>query len=298
MNKQQFISELESELIKNKAQGVEDILSDYEEHFIGAVQAGKTEEEIIKALGNPSEIAKNYAACTSVEDNIEAKEEKIVFASNTNIKDTNANAVEEMSRQINIQLDNIEKRSVEIKKNTPKVSGGLKSIIVLLSLIISCFMVIVGNALFSLKLKNPSRDLFYSVDYSRDGDVIIRIENNSSYDYENVTISVDYSSGKDGNTRNAMEFNKSLTNRSGGYVEIPIGGSFEGVEKVEIVIDHLPIYTREYEIYTEMEAYRRNNDLTAKYVAFTFIGIVCAGILAALIVEYNKQKREKTKGNA
>ncbi len=39
---------------------VEDILSDYEEHFDIGISKGKSEEEISKELGDPKEVANNY----------------------------------------------------------------------------------------------------------------------------------------------------------------------------------------------------------------------------------------------
>ncbi|WII72511.1 DUF1700 domain-containing protein [Bdellovibrio sp. 22V] len=60
MNKQEFLKNLKAELEKNKVQNVDDILSDYEEHFNHGLNKRKTEEEISESLGFPSVIAKAY----------------------------------------------------------------------------------------------------------------------------------------------------------------------------------------------------------------------------------------------
>ena len=57
MNKQQYLSKLETMLPENES---EDIINDFEEHFRTGLENGKTEDEIIQALGNPVEIAKEY----------------------------------------------------------------------------------------------------------------------------------------------------------------------------------------------------------------------------------------------
>jgi len=60
MNKYEFMYRLNSEL---SALGIEDkgdIMGDYEEHFRMGLEAGKTDDEIVKELGNPVELAKSY----------------------------------------------------------------------------------------------------------------------------------------------------------------------------------------------------------------------------------------------
>lgn len=60
MNKQEFLKTLKEELERNKVQNVQDILSDYEEHFNHGLSKRKTEEEISEGLGFPATIAKAY----------------------------------------------------------------------------------------------------------------------------------------------------------------------------------------------------------------------------------------------
>ncbi|KYG68625.1 hypothetical protein AZI87_05155 [Bdellovibrio bacteriovorus] len=60
MTKQEFLKNLKEELEKNKVQNVQDILTDYEEHFVHGLSKGKTEVEICEGLGFPSVIAKAY----------------------------------------------------------------------------------------------------------------------------------------------------------------------------------------------------------------------------------------------
>lgn len=60
MNRIEFISNLRFNLQGTNSSEVEDILSDYEEHFDIGLSKGKTEEEISKELGDPKDIAKSY----------------------------------------------------------------------------------------------------------------------------------------------------------------------------------------------------------------------------------------------
>ncbi|MCT4604741.1 MAG: DUF1700 domain-containing protein [Marinisporobacter sp.] len=62
MNKSDYLKKLEELLKKLSKEEREEILMDYEEHFTFALEEGKTEDEIIKDLGNPDEIAKQYIA--------------------------------------------------------------------------------------------------------------------------------------------------------------------------------------------------------------------------------------------
>ena len=60
MNRVEYLSKLKS-LLHNLPQGeLDDILSDYHEHFEIGLSKGKTEAEISKELGDPLEIARNY----------------------------------------------------------------------------------------------------------------------------------------------------------------------------------------------------------------------------------------------
>lgn len=60
--KDNYINEMKSFLSNLPSEEREDILYDYEEHFQMGLEEGKTEEEIIDALGNPKTIAKQYNA--------------------------------------------------------------------------------------------------------------------------------------------------------------------------------------------------------------------------------------------
>mgnify|MGYP004693035253 FL=1 len=60
MKKNQYFKELKKQLKLYTVKESEDILKDYEEHFIEALNDGKTEEEICESLGNPENIAKQY----------------------------------------------------------------------------------------------------------------------------------------------------------------------------------------------------------------------------------------------
>jgi len=62
MNRTKFINDLKKELKNNNVSEIEEILEDYEQHFNFKIEEGKTEEEIIRKLSKPSEIAKEYAS--------------------------------------------------------------------------------------------------------------------------------------------------------------------------------------------------------------------------------------------
>jgi len=85
MNKQDFIKILSSNLKNISLYEKNDIISDYDEHFEVAIKNGKTEEEIIKTLGDPIQIANGYLF-NKLLVNAEEKKSlnnllKIVFAS-------------------------------------------------------------------------------------------------------------------------------------------------------------------------------------------------------------------------
>ena len=58
MNKSEFLEQLSSSLRNMPNSEKEDIISEYETHFISGKQDGISEEEISKKLGNPKTIAK------------------------------------------------------------------------------------------------------------------------------------------------------------------------------------------------------------------------------------------------
>ncbi|MEI4801787.1 DUF1700 domain-containing protein [Bacillus sp. FJAT-51639] len=67
MTKEKFLQELSEHLRKLPEEERNDILYDYEEHFQFGMEEGKTEEEIIKALGFPKAIAKETLASHRIE---------------------------------------------------------------------------------------------------------------------------------------------------------------------------------------------------------------------------------------
>ena len=67
MTKYNFLNELERRLVKLPEEDKKEVMRDYEEHFEFALEAGKSDEEIIAALGSPEKIAKEVAADYHVE---------------------------------------------------------------------------------------------------------------------------------------------------------------------------------------------------------------------------------------
>lgn len=67
MNKYQFLKVLESSLKGLSANERQDIVQDFEEHFLIGLEEGKTEEEIAASLGSPQQIAREMAATHHVE---------------------------------------------------------------------------------------------------------------------------------------------------------------------------------------------------------------------------------------
>ncbi|OZU89591.1 hypothetical protein CIL03_00115 [Virgibacillus indicus] len=62
MNREQFLKKLNASLKKLPHEEQEDILEDFQEHFDIGKSEGKTEEEISKSLGSPSQIGKELLA--------------------------------------------------------------------------------------------------------------------------------------------------------------------------------------------------------------------------------------------
>lgn len=60
MNKKDYLTKLKIALQGLPIEEVEDILSDYEEHFQIGISKGKSEEEIAHELGDPREVAAGY----------------------------------------------------------------------------------------------------------------------------------------------------------------------------------------------------------------------------------------------
>ena len=61
MMKQEYLNELKAELGKNAVADAEEILSEYEQHFLFKLADGFTEQEIAAKLGAPAQIAAQYA---------------------------------------------------------------------------------------------------------------------------------------------------------------------------------------------------------------------------------------------
>ena len=67
MNKQEYLNALESLLGSLPPDERQDIIYDYEDHFRNELASGKTEEEIIAALGSPRRIASLYVLYTDMD---------------------------------------------------------------------------------------------------------------------------------------------------------------------------------------------------------------------------------------
>jgi uncharacterized membrane protein len=66
MKKVEFMKTMEQYLSKLEEKDREEVLYDYEEHFQNGLADGKTEADIIRALGDPQMIAKQYIASESI----------------------------------------------------------------------------------------------------------------------------------------------------------------------------------------------------------------------------------------
>lgn len=66
MNKSSYLNKLRKSLSYLPSEEIDDILYDYEEHFQIGLREGKSEAEIIKALGSPQGISKQYKASYAV----------------------------------------------------------------------------------------------------------------------------------------------------------------------------------------------------------------------------------------
>lgn len=67
MTKDQFLKVLSSGIQKLPKEEQDDILQDFEEHFQIGLEEGKSEEEIVKSLGSPQQIAKELVATYHIE---------------------------------------------------------------------------------------------------------------------------------------------------------------------------------------------------------------------------------------
>lgn len=75
MNKQEYLEELKRQLKSLPATEVQEIMSDYVEHFDMALAAGKTEQATCDSLGHPRIVAQGYMVSSLM---TEAKESKSV----------------------------------------------------------------------------------------------------------------------------------------------------------------------------------------------------------------------------
>lgn len=62
MNKKEFMKKLDSQLKHVQKEEKEEILADYEAHFVEGKKKKRSEEQIAKALGDPKDIAKQLKA--------------------------------------------------------------------------------------------------------------------------------------------------------------------------------------------------------------------------------------------
>lgn len=60
MKKNEYLQQLEAELIKSCVPDTDDILAEYEHHFIMKLSEGYSEEEISARLGSPEQIARQF----------------------------------------------------------------------------------------------------------------------------------------------------------------------------------------------------------------------------------------------
>ena len=67
MKKNEYLSQLKSELKKNNAADMDDIVSEYEQHFAFKMADGYSEEEIAAKLGAPSVIAAQFDSAKKAE---------------------------------------------------------------------------------------------------------------------------------------------------------------------------------------------------------------------------------------
>ena len=66
MTKTAYMDKLKAYLHSLPSEELEDILSDYDEHFEVGLSKGKTAEEISKELGDPYDISRNYVSINSI----------------------------------------------------------------------------------------------------------------------------------------------------------------------------------------------------------------------------------------
>lgn len=88
MKKKEFLDLLRYYLRNLPSNIINDIISDYEEHFECGLQAGRSEEEIVKELGEPEKIANEYFDYDMFggQKRTKSKQEKFIKNNKTNSK--------------------------------------------------------------------------------------------------------------------------------------------------------------------------------------------------------------------
>lgn len=79
MTKQDYLNELKTQLNQKAVVDAEEILSEYEQHFLFKLTDGFSEEEISQKLGSPEQIAIQYAGLTSTEEKRRTKKPFLVL---------------------------------------------------------------------------------------------------------------------------------------------------------------------------------------------------------------------------
>ena len=67
MRKMEFLRKLDQELAMLGTKERDDVLNDYDEHFMAGYEAGKSDEDIINSLGTPEEIAQEILEDSNIE---------------------------------------------------------------------------------------------------------------------------------------------------------------------------------------------------------------------------------------
>lgn len=70
MNRNDYINKLRINLQGLPNSEIQDILSDYEEHFGIGISKGKSEEEISNELGDPREVAEGYQSTNKSNESV------------------------------------------------------------------------------------------------------------------------------------------------------------------------------------------------------------------------------------
>lgn len=77
MTKNEFLEQLKNNIQQLDSNQINEIMTDFKEHFESGIEQGKTEEEICGALGDPKEIAQQFGGNNV---SLEQKKEVNVFA--------------------------------------------------------------------------------------------------------------------------------------------------------------------------------------------------------------------------